>query len=113
MGTLIRNPIIYTFAAIGATLLLLSIFVGIHLAQTLQLIFVPYTYDITHGVGETGSKIYSLILGAAQVVLITLIALGVKFENTVTRRIVWSIGIALVIIYFIILVLGYLINNFH
>ena len=113
MGTLIRNPIVYTFAAIGATLLLLSIFVGVHLSQTLQLIFVPYTYDITHGVGATGSKIYSVVLGAAQVGLITLTTLGIKLENTVTRRVVWSVGVVLVTIYFVIMVLGYLINNFH
>ncbi len=113
MGTLIRNPIVYTFAAIAAALLFLSIFIGLHLSQTLQLIFVPYTYDITHGVGATGSIIYSVALGTAQVGLITLTTLGVRLENTVTRRVVWSIGIVLVTIYFVIMVLGYLINNFH
>jgi hypothetical protein len=113
MGTLFRNPIICTFAGIGAALLLLSIFIGLHLSQTLQLIFVPYTYDITHGVGATGAKIYSAALGVAQVGLITLATFGVKLEKTITRRVVWSIGVVLVIIYFVIMVLGFLINNFH
>ena len=113
MGTLIRNPITYTFAAIAATLLVISLFIGVHLSQTLQLIFVPYTYDITYGVGAMGSKIYSVGLGAGQVVLIWLTTLGVKLENTVTRRVVWSIGVVLVITYFVIMVLGFLINNFH
>ena len=113
MSTLIRNPIVYTFAAIGVILLFLAISLGLHLSQTLQLIFIPYTYDITHGVGATGTKMYSVALGVAQVGLITLTALGAKLENTVARRIVWSLGVVLVTIYFVVMALGYLINNFH
>ncbi len=113
MSTLIRNPIVYAFAITAALLLLLSVFIGVHLLQTLQLIFVPYTYDITHGVGAAGSKIYAAALGAAQIGLIALTFLGVKIEETMTRRIVWSLGVVLVIAYFVFMVLGYLINNFH
>ena len=119
MGTLIRNPIVYTFAATGVTLLLLSVLIGVRLPQTLQLIFVPYTYDITYGVGATGSIVYSVTLGIAQVGLIALTTLGAKLENALARRVVWSrravwsIGVILVVVYFLIVVLGYLINNFH
>ncbi len=113
MRTLIRNPIVYAFAATGAVLLLISIFIGVHLLQTLQLIFVPYTYDITRGVGATGSTIYAAALGFAQAGLITLIILGVKLKSTITRRLVWGLGVVLVIVYFVVMVLGYLINNFH
>lgn len=93
--------------------MLLSVLIGVRLPQTLQLIFVPYTYDITYGVGATGSIVYSVTLGIAQVGLIALTTLGVRLEKTLARRVVWSIGIVLVIGYFLIMVLGYLINNFH
>lgn len=110
---LIRNPIVYAFAAMAAVLLLLSVFIGVQLVQTLQLILVPYTYDITHGVGATGSAIYAAVLGAAQLGMITLTILGGKIERTITRRFVWSIGVVLVVAYFVVTVLGFLINNFH
>lgn len=113
MGTLIRNPIAYTFAAIAVSLFVVAIFLGVRPSQTLQLIFVPYSYDITHGVGATGSKIYSIALGAAQIGLITLTTFGIKLENIFARRVVWSIGVVLVIIYFAVVAFGYLINNFH
>ena len=113
MRTLIRNPVVYTFTAIGTSLLLLSLFLGIHFSQALQLIFAPYTYDTTYGLGVTGSKIYSAILGVAQISLIMLTTLGAKLENTLARRVVWSVGAALVTIYFVIMALGYVINHFH
>ena len=113
MGTLIRNPITYTFAAIGAILLAISLFIGVAPSQTLQLIFVPYTYDITHGVGATGARIFSVGLGIGQLALIMLTAFGVKLDSVVTRRVVWGVGVVLVITYLVIMVLGFLINNFH
>lgn len=113
MGTLIRNPIVYTFAAIGGALILLSLFLGLHPSQSLQLIFVPYTYDITHGVGSTGSKIYAIVLGAVQITLVVLTMLGVRLANVVARRFVWGIGVVLATVYFVVMVLGFLINNFH
>ena len=113
MSRPIKNPIVITFAALGAALMLTSILVGVPISQALQLIFVPYTYDITHGVGATGSKIYAATLGVMQLILIVLTISGVKSEGAVARRIIWGIGILLVIIYFVIIVLGYLINNFH
>lgn len=113
MGILIRNPIVYTFAAIAVSLFIVAIFLGVGPSQTLQIIFVPYSYDITHGVGATGSRIYSIALAVAQIGLITLTICGVKLENIIARRAVWSIGVILVIIYFAVVVLGYLINNFH
>lgn len=113
MSTLVKNPIVYTFAAIGATLLVLSIFLGLRFSEALQLIFVPYTYDISHGVGAAGSKIYAMTLIVVQFMLAALTLLGIRLENIVARRFVWVIGVLLAMVYFVAMALGYLINNFH
>lgn len=113
MGKLINNPIAYTFAGIALVLALLCLFIGLHFSQTLQLIFIPYTYDITRGVGATGAKIFSIVLASLQIILIAMTVVASYLDKALTRRVIWGLGATLVVVYFTLTALGYLINNFH
>ena len=109
----IKNPICYTFLGIASVLLLAGILLGVQISQSLQLIFIPYTYDITRGVGRSGAAIYSGVLAVAQISLLVLAIIGSESQSTIKRRFVWGVGILLVVIYYVFMLLGYLANNLH
>ncbi|MEQ8691351.1 MAG: hypothetical protein RIC89_11015, partial [Pseudomonadales bacterium] len=88
-----KNPIVNTFIGFGGALLILSVFAGVNPLEVLQLIVVPYTYDISNGLGQLGARIFAGAMLATQVVLITLIALGNKTNNESTKRFIWASGV--------------------
>lgn len=108
-----ENPIVNTFVGFGGALLILSVFAGVNPLEVLQLIAVPYTYDISNALGQLGARVFAGAMLAAQIVLITLIALGNKTNNESTKRFIWVGGVILAVIYFVVLSLGFLLNNFH
>ncbi|MEQ9450803.1 MAG: hypothetical protein RJQ07_04380 [Pseudomonadales bacterium] len=108
-----NNPIVKTFVGFGGALLILSVFAGVNPLEVLQLIAVPYTYDISNGLGQLGARIFAGAMLATQALLVTLIALGNKTKNESTKRFIWVGGVILVVAYFVVLSLGFLLNLFH
>lgn len=113
MSMQFKNPIVNTFVGFGGALLILSVFAGVNPLEVLQLIVVPYTHDRSNALGQLGARIFAGAMLAAQIVLITLIALGNKTNNESTKRFIWVSGVILVVAYFVVLSLGFLLNLFH
>lgn len=113
MRTWYKNPIAYTFGGIAFILLSFSVFNGVKAADSFQLVFAPYTYDMSGGVGDTLANYIAAALLAIQIGLVTMAASVHKLSNILLRRTLWGFGVVLVIVYFVVTILGFLITGFH
>lgn len=101
-----KNPIAFTFAVLAVACILLAVFAGGDVAGTLQLIFVPYSYDASYSFGKTLAGYIATALLVIQIILIAMLTLVHKVSNTVFRRTLWGFGVVLVVIYFTVMILS-------
>ena len=79
----------------------------------LQHLILPYTVDISRGVGEAGASIFRGVTFLAQF-LVALFVLAVVNAKAPGQRIVLSIfGILFVVMYSLIVAFGYVMPRFH
>ena len=113
MRSWFNNPIAYAFCGIALVLLLSSLSFGVNLADYFQLLFAPYTYDMSRGVGDTLASIIATGLLVIQILLVLMIVSLHKMESVPIRRTLWGFGVVVGAVYFVVTTFGCLISNFH
>lgn len=113
MSNWFKNPIAITFVAIALSLLLISVVTGMALTETLQLLIAPYSYDFSNGFGSTLARYVAMGLLGVQVLFIFLFFSVPKIPNTLLRRVLWGFGVALVVAYFMVMLVSYVSTGIH
>lgn len=109
--TIFRNPVSYSFYVLFGTLTILSF--GEEPLIVLQHLLLPYTVDVSHGVGSIGAKIFRAVTFLLQFLVLGSVLLVVNVKTS-SKRVVFSIlGILLVLMYFLAVVLGYIAPRLH
>ena len=108
-----RNPVLWCLAAGSLVLLIAGIALGESVGVLVRHLLIPYSVDITRGVGRDGALWFrSLSLGLQA--LVAAAAFARSRATASDTRFSWSTaGVALTALYFILIVLGYLAPRFH
>jgi len=109
--TVFRNPISYSIYALFGILVLLSF--GESPLLVLQHLIVPYTVDVSRGVGDEGAKVFRAITFLVQALIAVSILLVVNAKSGGQRIGISIVGVILAIMYVLIVVLGYILPRFH
>lgn len=112
MKKILQNPIAISFLAIGLPLFLFGLFTGFGL-QVLQLLFVPYTYDYSRGVGKLADQWLSGGLFVLQAIVVAMAFSTPSVSRVVLRRALWAFGILLVVVYLLVTILAYVSTGIH
>lgn len=109
--SLFRNPVSYCIYFFVGVLALASFWEAPLIV--LQHLFLPYTVDVSRGVGDVGASIFRAVTFVMQLLVILFVVL-VAYANKTGHRIVLSIfGILFVVLYFLIVVFGYVVPGLH
>jgi len=107
-----QNPIVIAFLGIGGLLFLFGLVLGFNLGA-LQLLLVPYTYDYSRGIGEVADRWVSGILLGLQVLVFAMTWSVPEVMNTTLRRVLWALGVLLVVVYFLLMMLAFISTVLH
>lgn len=106
-----RNPISYCIYCVVGILVLAGI--GEAPLVVLQHLVLPYTVDISRGIGEAGASIFRAVTFSVQFLVILFIVLVVNAKKAGQRIVLSIFGILFVVVYFLVVVFGYVIPRFH
>ena len=109
--SIFRNPVSYCIYFILGILVVTSF--GEAPLVVLQHLILPYTVDISRGVGETGAATFRGVTFLAQLLIALFILLVVKAKATGPRVVLSIFGILFVVIYFLVVAFGYIMPRFH
>jgi hypothetical protein len=109
--TVFRNPVSYSIFVLFFTLVILSY--GESPLVVLQHLIFPYTVDISDGVGSVGATIFRAVTFVLQFLVAGSVALVVKSKTASTRVLLSITGVVLVVVYFLVVVLGYIAPRLH
>lgn len=109
--SIFRNPISYSIYFFVVLLVIAGI--GASPLTVLQHLFLPYTVDISRGVGDVGASIFRAVTLFLQFLIGLFAVLLTNAEKTGQRIVISIVGILLVAIYFLIVVFGYIMPRFH
>ena len=109
--SILRNPVSYaTYVAFGV-LFLASL--GESPFVVLQHLLLPYTVDISRGVGEAGASIFRAVVFLAQALVVMSILLLVHADKARNRVLLSAFGILFVFVYSVVVAFGYVMPRFH
>lgn len=106
-----RNPVSYTAYIAIAILVLASR--GESLPVVLQHIFVPYTVDVSRGVGDAGASIFRVVVFLSQAIIAIFLLLVANANEGGTRTVLSVLGVVSVICYTLLIAFGYVMPRFH
>lgn len=113
MGKLVSNPVALAFVVIAFPLLVSPLITGMEMGDVVQLVFAPYSYDMSDGYGKDGARLISKVLLGIQLAYLVIMLFASKLSNAISRRMLWVIGVLLVVIYFGFMIFVYIISGFH
>ncbi len=109
--SILRNPVSYaTYLAFG-TLFLASL--GESPLVVLQHLLLPYTVDISRGVGDAGATIFRAVVFLAQALVVMAVLLLVHADKARNRALISAFGILFVLVYSVTVAFGYVIPRLH
>ena len=111
MYSLARNPVSYSIYAF--VILFVFIVFGESPIIVLQHIFLPYTVDVSRGIGDMGAPVFRAVAMISQCLMFLFVYLVTRLQPD-RKRVVFSVlGIFFVASYFLIVVFGYVMPRFH
>lgn len=111
MYSLIRNPISYAIYAFVVVFAIISF--GESPTLVMQHIFIPYTVDVSRGIGETAASVFRIVVLISQCIMFLFVYAVTKLQSRRNRIIVSVIGIFFVALYFLIVAFGYVMPRLH
>jgi len=109
--SIFRNPVSYCIYVACGTLLILSF--GESLRVVFQHLILPYTVDISRGVGSEVAKVFRAVTFLLQFLVIGSVLLVANAKSKGQRVVLSIIGILLVVLYFLVVVFGYVVPRLH
>ena len=111
MRSIFRNPVSYSIYFACSFLIVIGF--GEAPLVVLQHLLLPYTLDISRGVGETGATMFRAIVFLAQSLVILFVLLVSNSEASGKRITLSVVGILLVFVYFLVVTFGYVVPRLH
>ena len=111
MHSLARNPVSYSLYAFVVLFAVISF--GESPILVLQHVLVPYTVDISRGIGNAGVPVFRAVAMMSQCLMCFFIYMASRHQSK-SRRLAFSvIGICFVILYFLIVAFAYVMPRLH
>lgn len=111
MYSLIRNPIAYSIYAFAVFFVVITY--GESPILVMQHIFIPYTVDVSHGIGETASSVFRVVVMISQCLMLLFAYMVTKLQSHSDRLVFSVFGILFVALYFLIVAFGYVMPRLH
>lgn len=111
MYSVVRNPISYSFYIFACIFLVISF--GESLALVAQHVFLPYTVDVSRGIGDIAAMFFRVLVFVSQLLTGLLVYMVSKLPASSKRSLCSVVGIFFVIVYFLSVTVGYISPRLH
>ncbi len=106
-------PAVVVFLTLVSALLLWWFGRGAPIGEVAQILFAPFTLDISRGVGDFAAMLFRWITGATFLAIVLSLILVRRVEGNVAKSALNVGGILVTIVHFTIVGLGYFSTGLH
>lgn len=111
MYSVVRNPISYSFYAFSVIFVVISF--GESMSLVAQHIFLPYTIDVSRGIGDMADRLFCVWAIILQILVFLSVYVVTRLPPNNKRFLCSVIGVFFVVVYFLILTIGYVTPRLH
>lgn len=107
------NPITVCIGIFMVLFLSVGVQLGASIGEIAQHIFLPYSVDITRGVGKQGATVFRAISLVLQLAVIGSVVARCNSQEKKVNALLSAVGVLLTSMYFIVLAVAYILPRLH